>query len=54
MRVTTFCYNSFDQKTKTKGAVTLMTIVALLDALVEELNLAEEKFFNDPKDFYAL
>lgn len=55
MRVTTFCYNSFDEKTKImKGAVTLMSIVTLLDALVEELNLAEEKFFNDPKDFYAL
>ena len=49
MRVTTFCYNSFDEKTKImKGAVTLMSIVTLLDALVEELNLAEEKFFNVP------
>ena len=55
MRVTTFCYNSFDEKTKImKGAVTLMSIITLLDALVEELNLAEEKFFNVPKDFYAL
>lgn len=31
-----------------------MSIVTLLDALVEELNLAEEKYFKDPKDFYLL
>ena len=31
-----------------------MSIVTLLDALVEELNLAEENFFNNPKDFYSL
>ena len=29
MRVTTFCYNSFTTKQKTKGAVTLMSIVTL-------------------------
>ena len=31
-----------------------MSIVTLLDALVEELNLAEENFFNNAKDFYSL
>lgn len=54
MRVTTFCYNSFTTKQKTKGAVTLMSIVTLLNTLVEELNSAEETFFSNPKDFYSL
>lgn len=45
MRVTTFCYNSFTTKQKTKGAVTLMSIVTLLNTLVEELNSAEEMLF---------
>ena len=54
MRVTTFCYNSFTTKQKTKGAVTLMSIVTLLNTLVEELNSAEENFYSNPKDFYSL
>lgn len=31
-----------------------MSIVTLLNTLVEELNQAEEKYFCDPKDFYSL
>lgn len=31
-----------------------MSIVALLDTLVKELNTAERKYFDDPKDFYSL
>ncbi|MCR4803294.1 MAG: hypothetical protein K5895_09895 [Lachnospiraceae bacterium] len=31
-----------------------MSIVTLLNTLVEELNSAEETFFSNPKDFYSL
>ena len=31
-----------------------MTIVTLLEVLVNTLNEAEEKYFNDPRDFYSL
>ena len=31
-----------------------MNIVALLEALVNEILSAEEKFLKDPKDFYSL
>lgn len=31
-----------------------MSIVTLLNTLVEELNSAEENFFSNPKDFYSL
>ena len=36
------------------GGITLMEIVSLLEALVKGILEAEEKFFNNPKDFYGL
>ncbi len=41
-------------KQTTKGAVTLMSIVALLTELVEALSKSEQNFITNPKDFYSL
>lgn len=54
MRVILLRYNSFTTKQKILRRITLMSIVALLEVLVEEIFKAEEKFFKDPKDFYSL
>lgn len=55
MRVTPLLrYNVFDQKNINRKEVTLMAIVSLLETLVKGILEAEEKFFNNPQDFYSL
>lgn len=42
------------KKIFTKKGITLMAIVSLLETLVKGIIDAEEKFFDNPKDFYGL
>lgn len=41
-------------KIKKQRKITFMNIIALLEELVDTLLTAEEDFYQNPKDFYAL